>query len=180
MEPTPGTVMYRSDTTAASQRRPSIQEILRAKDDCVTQQRSTDSPLTKYVRVKQRVTFDTENGNNAGQKVLEKPKGAKLTWINGVLVPCLLNIWGVIMFLRLGWVVGQAGLLLASLIIFGANVVTTITALSLCAICTNGEVKGGGVYTARTHARKQTKQQATFDGLVGHREANRIATRLFQ
>ena len=50
------------------------------------------------------------------------------------------------MFLRLGWVVGQAGLWGASLIVTGSNVVTTITALSLCAICTNGEVEGGGAY----------------------------------
>ena len=33
----------------------------------------------------------------------------KLDWVQGVLVPVLLNIWGVIMFLRLGWVAGQAG-----------------------------------------------------------------------
>ena len=70
----------------------------------------------------------------------------KLNWKNGVLIPCLLNIWGVIMFLRLGWVVGQAGIWLGTLVIVSANVVTTITALSMCAICTNGEVKGGGVY----------------------------------
>ena len=53
---------------------------------------------------------------------------------------------GVIMFLRLGWVAGQAGLGMGTLIIVLANVVTTITALSLCAIATNGEVKGGGAY----------------------------------
>jgi len=50
------------------------------------------------------------------------------------------------MFLRLGWVVGQAGLGMGTLIIILANVVTTITAISLCAIATNGEVKGGGAY----------------------------------
>ena len=33
-----------------------------------------------------------------------------LDWFTGVFVPCLLNIWGVIMFLRTGWVVGQAGI----------------------------------------------------------------------
>ena len=64
----------------------------------------------------------------------------------GVLVPCLLNIWGGIMFLRLGWVVGQAGIWLALVILILSYVVTTITTLSLCAIVTNGEVKGGGIY----------------------------------
>jgi len=50
------------------------------------------------------------------------------------------------MFLRLGWVVGQVGVVQATLIIVAANVVTLITTLSLCAICTNGVVKGGGAY----------------------------------
>jgi solute carrier family 12 sodium/potassium/chloride transporter 2 len=89
--------------------------------------------------------FD-DNGKPSSKRDVKEKGPVKLDWINGVLVPCLLNIWGVIMFLRLGWVVGQAGLIVASLIIFAANVVTSITALSLCAICTNGEVKGGGVY----------------------------------
>lgn len=34
----------------------------------------------------------------------------KFGWIQGVLVRCLLNIWGVMLFLRLSWVVGQAGI----------------------------------------------------------------------
>ena len=33
----------------------------------------------------------------------------KFGWVKGVLVRCLLNIWGVMLFLRLSWVVGQAG-----------------------------------------------------------------------
>lgn len=56
---------------------------------------------------------------------------------------CLLNIFGVMLFLRLSWVVGQAGIGLAALIVILSAVVTTITALSMSAICTNGEVKGG-------------------------------------
>lgn len=35
--------------------------------------------------------------------------GIKLGWIQGVLIPCLLNIWGVMLFLRLSWVVAEAG-----------------------------------------------------------------------
>ncbi|XP_013401253.1 solute carrier family 12 member 1 [Lingula anatina] len=70
----------------------------------------------------------------------------KFGWIKGVLVRCLLNIWGVMLFLRLSWVVGQAGIGLGATIILLATVVTVITSLSMSAICTNGEVKGGGAY----------------------------------
>ena len=61
-------------------------------------------------------------------------------------VRCLLNIWGVMLFIRLSWVVGQAGIGLASVIILLSTVVTILTTLSMSAICTNGEVKGGGAY----------------------------------
>ncbi|KAI1301558.1 Solute carrier family 12 member 2 [Halotydeus destructor] len=70
----------------------------------------------------------------------------KFGWIQGVFVRCLLNIWGVMLFLRLSWVVANAGIGNASMIIILASCVTTITSLSMSAICTNGEVKGGGTY----------------------------------
>ena len=70
----------------------------------------------------------------------------KLGWIQGVLFPCLLNIWGVMLFLRLSWVVGQSGIWQSLVIIAISAMICVITALSLSAICTNGEVKGGGIY----------------------------------
>ncbi|XP_055642655.1 bumetanide-sensitive sodium-(potassium)-chloride cotransporter-like isoform X2 [Toxorhynchites rutilus septentrionalis] len=73
-------------------------------------------------------------------------QGHKLGWIEGVLIPCLLNIWGVMLFLRLSWVVAQAGILHTLLIIGVSYLVCVITTLSLSAICTNGQVKGGGIY----------------------------------
>jgi len=33
----------------------------------------------------------------------------KLSMIEGVLMNCLLNIWGALLFLRVTWVIGQAG-----------------------------------------------------------------------
>ena len=74
-----------------------------------------------------------------------KPRAAtlKFGWVKGVLVPCLLNIWGVILYLRLPLLTGQSGVLLITAIILLSAVVTTITTLSMSAICTNGEVKGG-------------------------------------
>lgn len=59
---------------------------------------------------------------------------------------CILNIWGVMLFLRLSWVVGQAGVAEGILLILTTTVVTTVTALSMSAISTNGVVKGGAVH----------------------------------
>ncbi|KAH8397425.1 hypothetical protein KR222_003677 [Zaprionus bogoriensis] len=70
----------------------------------------------------------------------------KFGWIKGVLIRCLLNIWGVMLFLRLSWVVGQAGIIEGFILILTTTAVTTITALSMSAISTNGVIKGGGTY----------------------------------
>ncbi|KAJ8247848.1 hypothetical protein GJAV_G00251200 [Gymnothorax javanicus] len=80
--------------------------------------------------------------------VLEKNKAGvvKFGWITGVLVRCMLNIWGVMLFIRLSWVFGQAGAGLGIVVIVLSVVVTTITGLSMAAICTNGVVRGGGAY----------------------------------
>jgi len=47
------------------------------------------------------------------------------------------------LFLRLSWVTGQAGVGLTTVIILLSVIVTLITSVSMSAICTNGEVKGG-------------------------------------
>ena len=60
--------------------------------------------------------------------------------MKGVLVRCLLNIWGVILFLRMSWIVGEAGVVGAIAIVALATVVTTLTTISMSAICTNGQV----------------------------------------
>ncbi|MEM9940380.1 MAG: amino acid permease [Planctomycetota bacterium] len=64
----------------------------------------------------------------------------------GVFTPCTLTILGVIMFLRFGYVVGQSGIILALVIIAISKLITLLTTLSLSAIATNTEVKGGGAY----------------------------------
>ena len=70
-------------------------------------------------------------------------KAPKFGWVKGVLFSCLLNIWGVMLYLRLSWVVGHAGIGLATVIILLSALVTTLTTLSMSAVCTNGEIKGG-------------------------------------
>ncbi len=64
----------------------------------------------------------------------------------GVFTPCTLTILGVIMFLRFGYVVGCAGVFETLIIIGVATLITLLTTLSLSAIVTNTEVKGGGAY----------------------------------
>ncbi|KAI6237628.1 Amino acid permease-associated region domain containing protein [Aphelenchoides besseyi] len=70
----------------------------------------------------------------------------KFGWIEGVFFRCVLNIFGVILYLRVSWVAGTSGILFGNAVVLLASLVTTITTLSTCAICTNGDVKGGGAY----------------------------------
>ena len=64
----------------------------------------------------------------------------------GVFTPTLLTILGVIMFLRLPWVVGNAGLLGSWIILAVAFGITTATGLSLSSIATNTRLQAGGPY----------------------------------
>ena len=73
-------------------------------------------------------------------------EATKFGTIGGVFTPCVLTILGVIMFLRFGFVVGQAGVIQALVIVLAAKVITTLTTLSLSAIATNTRVKAGGAY----------------------------------
>ncbi|MBD3348131.1 MAG: Na-K-Cl cotransporter [Candidatus Eisenbacteria bacterium] len=70
----------------------------------------------------------------------------------GVFVPTLLTILGVIMYLRAGWVVGNAGLVGAWLIILVSFGVTFFTGLSLSSIVTNIRVGAGGAFSIIAHA----------------------------
>ncbi|XP_076443670.1 solute carrier family 12 member 1-like [Babylonia areolata] len=90
---------------------------------------------------------DLKDDPDAEEGQVKKPKvSPKQGWIQGVLVRCLLNIFGVMLFLRLTWITGQAGIGLGTVVVLLASVVTTLTTMSMAAICTNGEVRGGGAY----------------------------------
>jgi amino acid transporter len=64
----------------------------------------------------------------------------------GVFTPSVLTILGIILFLRLGYVVGSTGLGRALIIITLANAISILTSISISAIATNIKVKGGGDY----------------------------------
>lgn len=64
----------------------------------------------------------------------------------GVFTPSVLTILGIILFLRMGYVVGNAGLGKTFIIIGIANLISVLTSFSLAAIATNMKVKSGGDY----------------------------------
>ncbi|KAJ1523941.1 hypothetical protein ONE63_010490 [Megalurothrips usitatus] len=72
--------------------------------------------------------------------------GASMGTLIGVYLPCIQNIFGVILFIRLTWVVGTAGVVCGFLIVLTCCCVTMLTAISMSAIATNGVVPAGGSY----------------------------------
>lgn len=70
----------------------------------------------------------------------------KFGTFGGVFTPSLLTILGVIMYLRLPWLVGQAGLYVALGVVFAAHVVSIATGLSVSSIATDKKVGAGGPY----------------------------------
>ncbi|MGB5985095.1 MAG: amino acid permease [Desulfobacterales bacterium] len=77
----------------------------------------------------------------------QKESGGRFGTFGGVFVPTLLTILGVIMFLRAGWVVGNAGLGGAWLIIALSFLITGCTGLSMSCFVTNIRVGSGGAFS---------------------------------
>ncbi|KAJ1725037.1 hypothetical protein LPJ53_000763 [Coemansia erecta] len=67
------------------------------------------------------------------------------TW-DGVFLPVTLSIWGILVYVRMGFFLGQIGIVGTIGSFVCGYLVTTMTTLSISAISTNGTVKGGGPY----------------------------------
>ena len=72
--------------------------------------------------------------------------GKKFGTFSGVFLPTLLTILGAVLYLRVGWVVGNAGIGGAIAIILLAHVITITTGLSIASIATNIRVRAGGAF----------------------------------
>jgi len=81
------------------------------------------------------------------EKITREPTRKLFGTFSGVFTPTLLTILGVIMYLREGWVVGNAGLLGAWLIILISFGITSCTAFSLSSVTTNIRIGAGGAFS---------------------------------
>ncbi|KAM4887455.1 solute carrier family 12 member 8 [Thomomys bottae] len=68
------------------------------------------------------------------------------TW-DGVFTSCMINIFGVVLFLRTGWLVGNTGVLLGMLLVSFVILVALVTVLSGIGLGEHGGVGSGGVYS---------------------------------
>ena len=99
------------------------------------------------VYTSQHTSVLSKNGSSVTASVKVKSSTEKLlNAFEGVYQPCLQNIVGVILFLRLTWITGQAGILSTSAILLLCIATTTLTTMSLSAIVTNGKIPSGGPY----------------------------------
>uniref|UniRef100_A0AAF5D321 Solute carrier family 12 member 3 n=1 Tax=Strongyloides stercoralis TaxID=6248 RepID=A0AAF5D321_STRER len=89
--------------------------------------------------------FTTFNKINSEQ-IDKNQKFQGFGWVKGVLLRCILCIIGATLYMRMSWIAGQAGIFLGMVVIMLSLIVVIITAVSMSAIATNGEIKNGGCY----------------------------------
>uniref|UniRef100_A0A8C4H9Q1 Solute carrier family 12 member 7b n=1 Tax=Dicentrarchus labrax TaxID=13489 RepID=A0A8C4H9Q1_DICLA len=101
--------------------------------------------LANYTNLTQGAQEHEEAEEDEGPKK-KAVKSPQMGTFMGVYLPCLQNILGVILFLRLTWIVGTAGILESLAIVCLCCSCTMLTAISMSAIATNGVVPAGGSY----------------------------------
>lgn len=84
--------------------------------------------------------------NGRAQPAQAQDGGGTLGTFGGVFTPSILTILGLVLFLRVAYVVGSVGLVRALIILTLATSVAVLTSLSLATVATNMKVRGGGYY----------------------------------
>lgn len=68
------------------------------------------------------------------------------TW-DGVFTSCMINIFGVVLFLRTGWLVGNTGIIMGMFLVSFVILVALVTVLSGIGVCERCSIGSGGVYS---------------------------------
>ncbi|VDN52820.1 unnamed protein product [Dracunculus medinensis] len=108
---------YSSNTT----HRPSIGELIGNKKIAPFMEKP-------QITIAKELSEESENGD------------VRFGWITGVFLRCVLSILGATLFLRMGWMSGQTGIILGTSLILISSIVAILTAISMSAIATNGEI----------------------------------------
>lgn len=105
----------------------------------------TESTTTNegLVTTNTEIVVDIQEENSKKAKI----EPIKFGMFQGVFTPTVLTILGVILYLRLPWVVGNSGVIGAIGIITLASIITLFTALSMSSIVTNIRIKAGGAFS---------------------------------
>ncbi|XP_065606630.1 solute carrier family 12 member 8 [Cyrtonyx montezumae] len=68
------------------------------------------------------------------------------TW-DGVFTSCMINIFGVVLFLRTGWLVGNTGVVMGMFLVSFVVLVALVTVLSGIGVCEKCSIGSGGIYS---------------------------------
>ncbi|XP_046375245.1 solute carrier family 12 member 4-like isoform X6 [Haliotis rufescens] len=88
----------------------------------------------------------TPNPNDVEKGKGQQTKKANLGTVLGVYLPCIQNIFGILLFVRMTWIVGMAGAMESFFVVLISCLTTLLTSISMSAIATNGVVPAGGSY----------------------------------
>ena len=106
--------------------------------------------------------------------MVRKSGGGTLTTFFGVFVPCVLSIFSVVLFLRMGYILGQAGLIV-TLVMLSVAYVTTLSALPpplpfphpLCCFVDSMTLLGGAPPLSQQYGRDEASYQCVLSQVGG-------------
>ena len=123
-----------------------IAPMMRNYGDPVTRKPNVTRLSTQTLNISSHDKIDGDPDDNDETNSSSNQSIKKFGTFDGVLGRCLLCMFGVILFLRMGWIVAHAGIYESTLIVLLSASITFFTTLSLSAITTNGDISHGGPY----------------------------------